>query len=305
MAKGLIEPMLAVVCHDAGGAQLVASYIARSGQNCKFVLEGPAKKIFKERLGEVENISLEEALSQCDEFFCGTSWQSDLEWRAIGHAKALKKPVCVILDHWVNYAERFVRNGIQNLPDKIWVCDRPAEKIATRYFPSIPIEVICNPYFQDLRDELAGLKKQSKQRSHDKLNVLFVCEPLSEHAEKEFNDPLHWGYTEFDALRYFYNNMSVLEKEIGQVKIRPHPAEKTGKYNGIINEFSDVFVLGGERTLLEELSEADIVVGCETMAMVVGLEVGLRVISAIPTSGTPCALPHPEIEKLTELVNNY
>lgn len=303
MVEGLVDPMLAVICHDAGGAQLVASYIARSGRECKFVLEGPAIKIFKERLGDVEIVSLDEALTQCDEFICGTSWQSDLEWRAIGQAKTLKKPVCVILDHWVNYSERFVRNSIKNLPDKIWVCDKPAEQIAINHFPSVPIEIIPNPYFQDLKEEIENIKKLRNVANTEKIKVLFVCEPLSEHAEKEFNNPLYWGYTEFDALKFFFKNLPVLKKEVEQIKIRPHPAEKPGKYSDIINEFSDVTVLGGDKTLLEELSEADIVVGCETMAMVVGLEVGLRVISAIPPTGAPCALPHPEIESLTDLIN--
>ena len=48
--------------------------------------------------------------------------------------------------------------------------------------------------------------------------------------------------------------------------------------------------------------DADVVVGCETMAMVVALHVGKRVISCIPPRGGICKLPHSGIEHLQNLV---
>ncbi|MGB1984427.1 MAG: hypothetical protein ACPHOH_03080, partial [Porticoccaceae bacterium] len=45
-------------------------------------------------------------------------------------------------------------------------------------------------------------------------------------------------------------------------------------------------------------------VGCESMAMVVGLLAKKRVISAIPPGGRPCQLPQPAIENLQQLVEN-
>ena len=56
------------------------------------------------------------------------------------------------------------------------------------------------------------------------------------------------------------------------------------------------------KTLLEQIIEADIVVGCESMGMVVGLLAKKRVISSIPKEGRSCSLPQSNIEHLQILV---
>ena len=59
---------------------------------------------------------------------------------------------------------------------------------------------------------------------------------------------------------------------------------------------------GGAKSLMHETVEADVVIGCESMAMVVGLLAGKRVISCIPPGGKPCQLHHSEIEHMHNLV---
>ena len=51
-------------------------------------------------------------------------------------------------------------------------------------------------------------------------------------------------------------------------------------------------------TLAEDIAWADTVAGCDTMAMVVALAAGRRVISVIPPGGRPLTLPFGEIERL-------
>jgi hypothetical protein len=84
--------------------------------------------------------------------------------------------------------------------------------------------------------------------------------------------------------------------------IRPHPSESPDKYDWVTRQFDLPIVRGGAKTLHEEIVESDVVVGCETMAMVVGLLAQRRVLSSIPPGGRPCTLPHPEIESLQSLV---
>lgn len=295
--------MLCVVAHDTGGAELLASYIARHGPECQFVLSGPAVRVFERRLGVVALTSLERALDECEEFLCGTGWQSDLEWRAIGAAHAAGKPTTAFLDHWSNYRERFVRQGIEHLPDTILVGDPLAEKMAKANFPDLEIRLVPNPYFEDIQEELARIRLSfGNNKSRYGIRVLFVCEPLSEHGLKEYGNERHWGYTEFDALRYFFLNRHVVDQEIASIIVRPHPSEPEGKYNGIVSEFGKIASVGGRKPLLEEIAESDVVVGCESMAMVVGLVAGCRVISCIPPGGNPCGLPQPEIELMQDLL---
>jgi hypothetical protein len=293
--------MLCVVSHDAGGAELLASYVARHGVSCEFVLDGPALKVFERKLGFVSLMPLESALAKCDEFLTGTSWQSDLEWRAIVAARAAGKRTTSFLDHWGNYRERFIRDGVECLPDTLWVGDAMAEQLARKIFPATPVQLVSNPYFEDIREALSKLESAAAARTVQGLRVLFVCEPLSEHGMKEHGDECYWGYTEFDALRYFFANRAVLGKPIASLVIRPHPAEAEDKYDQIANEFGEIACIGGEKSLLQEIAESDVVAGCESMAMVVGLIAGRRVIASIPPGGRPCALPQPEIESLQVL----
>lgn len=288
---------VAVVSHDAGGAEILSSYVVQQGVKCNYSLAGPALKIFERKLGPVNVVSLEVAIRQSDWLLCGTSWQSDLEWRAIKMAREHGKQSVAFLDHWVNYRERFIRGGETCLPDEIWVGDDQAETEAQRVLPEVKTRPVGNPYFDDLKRELAAMAKQDITGKME-LNVLFVSAPVREHGLREFGNERHFGYTEEDALRYFLSNLHVLGLPVGRIVIRPHPSEPPHKYDWVRQEYPLPIVNGGNRTLLEEIVESDVVVGFESMAMVVGLLAGKRVISCIPPGGNASTLPQPEIEHL-------
>lgn len=293
--------MLCVVAHDAGGAEILSSFIRQQGLECQYVLAGPALKIFQRKLGPIDSQLLPDAIRNSDWVLCGTSWQSDLEWQAIEIARTQGKRSVAFLDHWGNYRERFVRAGETHLPDEIWVGDALAETLAHRLFPELHVRLIENPYFDDLRRELAGISRATERGTHN-LKILYVCEPLREHALREYGNERHWGYTEEEALRYFLTNLHVLGTPVDRIVIRPHPSEPSGKYDWASQEFDLPIVSGGAMTLFEEVAVCDMVVGCESMAMVVGLLADRRVISCIPPGGKPCALPQPEIESMQNLM---
>lgn len=291
--------MIGIVSHDAGGAEVLASYVARNGIDCCFVLDGPARAVFARRLGPIETVDLETAIRDCDTLICGTSWQSDLEWQALAAARAAGRKTVSFIDHWGHYRERFVRDGRQVLPDEIWVGDETALEMAQPLFPDSRVRLQPNPYFDDIRDQLS---QHTSPPEGEGLAILFLCEPLSEHGRKEFGDELHWGYTEFDALRYLFQNCATLGGQSTRLVIRPHPSEAPGKYDAIAAEFGAMARVGGDRPLLAEIMSADIVAGCQSMAMVIGLIANKRVVAAIPPGGLPCALPQREIESLERLI---
>lgn len=293
---------VAVISHDAGGAEILSSYVIQQGVNCSYSLAGPALKIFERKLGPVNVVPIEESIRQSDWLLCGTSWQSDLEWQAIKIARKHGKRSVAFLDHWVNYRERFVRDGEMHLPDEIWVGDQLAETMACGIFPEISVRLMGNPYFDDLRRELAAIPRLPEAKNNSGLKVLYVCEPVREHALRKHGDERYWGYTEEEALRYFFSGLNVLGTPVTSIVIRPHPSEAPGKYDWAKQEFDLPIASGGARTLFEEVMECDVIVGCASMAMVVGLLAGKRVISCIPPGGKACALPQPEIESL-QLLN--
>jgi len=293
--------MIALVSHDAGGAEILSSHSARHPGDFLFVLEGPARKVFERKLGSIESMPLEEAVRQSASILCGTSWQSDLELDAIVMARSLGKRSVAFLDHWVNYRERFIRSGEITLPDEFWVGDTVAETMARNVFPGRPVQLVGNPYFDDVRREFADLPA-ARPRGTKSLRVLYVCEPIRAHALRMFGDERHRGYVEEEALRYFLSNVDALGQPVERILIRPHPSEPVDKYEWTRQEFKLPIEIGGERTLVEEIAESDVVVGCESTAMIVGLLAGRRVVSCVPPGGRTCALPHSEIEHYHRLL---
>jgi len=293
--------MFAIVSHDAGGAEILSSYVFRNKLECLFVLDGPALKIFERKLGPVKTLQLTEAICQADNILCGSSWQSHLEYNAVKQANNLNIPCITFLDHWVNYKERFTRNGESYLPDEIWVGDKEAKVLAKKLFANIPIRLVANPYFQDICDELSEIPVKNLPKS-DAISILYVCEPVHEPALIQFGDGYYLGYTEDEALRFFLSNLAVFNESIKQIVIRPHPSESNDKYDWAQDEFELPIVKGGVKPLLNEIVESDLIVGCESMAMVIGLLANKRVISCIPHGGRACMLKHTDIEHLQELI---
>jgi hypothetical protein len=293
--------MIAIISHDAGGAEVLSSYVRQNGGDYGYVLDGPARKIFSRKLGNLAELSLEDALKRSASIFCGTSWQSDLEFEAIKQAHMQRKHSVTFLDHWVNYSERFTRFGETCLPDEIWVGDDYALSLASKVFKGTLVVRVDNPYLLDAKMELSGIKNQSLAES-DLLSILYICEPVGEHAFLRYGDRRYWGYVEEDALRYFLSNISVLGKPIKRIVIRPHPSETQEKYRWVSSEFSLPIEFGGASTLFEEMANSNFIVGCESMAMVVALMAGKTVMSCIPQGGKPCSLPHDGIISLQNVL---
>ena len=271
-----------VVSHDAGGAEILASYVAQNRLDCRLVLAGPAVQVFQRRLGPIRLDPLVEAISASEWCLLGTSWQSDLEWQALAEAKRLGKRTVTYLDHWVNYAERFERRGVQRLPNEIWVGDEDAHALALHHFPGTPVKLEPNPYFIHVAQEIARLEAATPAARPAQARVLFVCENLSGFGRQRFGDERHWGYTEFDALEYLFSRIRDLCVPVHSVRIRPHPSDPAGKYAGLIAAHTPLAELGGDKPLLQEIVESDIVAGCESMALVAALLAKRRVLCTVP-----------------------
>lgn len=272
-----------------------------------YVLEGPAVKIFERKLGPLKLSPLDQAIVEADALLCGTGWQADLEINAIRLARSMGKRSVAFLDHWVNYRERFVRGGSASLPDELWVGDELAYAKAEAIFPGLPVRLVANPYFEDIRREVAERAVICSTKSGG-LRFLYVCEPIRDHGLQRFGNARYKGYVEEEALRYFLQQVGmltmILKRPLGEIVIRPHPAEPHEKYAWVFREFSLPIVEGGSFPLVDEVLGCDVVVGCESMAMVVGLLAGKEVISCIPPNGQACVLPHSQILHLRALIGD-
>jgi len=295
--------MVLVVSHDAGGAHVLSSWVRKHPQyRYSFILDGPAISIFKGKLDNLSNLSissLDDCLKKTHFTITSISWDSDIENIAICKSKERRVPVITFIDHWVNYHRRFELNGQITLPNVIWVGDEDALAIARECFPLQKVRLVKNPYFQEVRDEMDSFRVP--RHPEGKIRILYVTDPIADFCLNQFGNRLHWEYTEFDALRLFLRKVPDLcsLENIDVVRLRYHPSEPEGKYQHITDEFPGLPVEGSPSThLIEDCQWSDWVVGCESMALVVGLLAKKRVISCIPAHGKACSLPQKDIEKI-------
>jgi hypothetical protein len=290
-----------IISHDAGGAQVLSHWVKNHpSNNYAYVLEGPADSIFRENLDTISQChTLDSAFNKdWDYVITSMSWASSLELNGLIKANAQNINTIVMWDHWVNYKERFLQltEWQLALPDTFWCPDEYSLKKCNVDFPDTPCEEIPNYY-------LEAIKKDSDATvSATKNSILYLCEPIAGQMERQYKNPNHLGYTEFSALNDTLDYIRALDKTYS-ITVRPHPSESFEKYKDIISKASESLQIkeSTSRSLLNDIQQHSIIVGCETMAMVVGLTLNKDVYTCIPPTGRPCQLPHRGIKNISEL----
>ncbi len=294
---------LALVCHDAGAANLIFSWIRMSMatypeemRNWHLLLKGPAEKLwtgnFPTQIHLCRNI--DELLDGVHMLVTGTGWASNLEYDALKIACQRNIPTIAVIDHWTNYRDRFIRNGIEVLPDTIWVTDVDAKIIAENEFNTVEVIQKPNVYLEKILQEI------NSNEFTDNDNILYLLEPVRDA----------WGNGkisgEFIALNYFINNLNILgASDKPSIRLRPHPSDSLGKYDQWINEQKHINIsLDREIDLAKSIAWSNMVVGCQTYAMVIALAAGKKVFSSIPPWAPSCVLPQKGILKISELIQN-
>lgn len=282
-----LQGPLAVVCHDAGATNILAAWLQQYTGELRIHAQGPALKILTSLFPQQVFISsLEQCLDGARCLLSGTGWASDLEYQARELAQERGIYSIAVIDHWVNYPQRFIRNQVQILPDEIWLADEYALKIAEQAFPEITLKLLPNLYLAAQVAEIRALPV--KKTVHQ---LLYILEPIRSD----------WGKGgvsgEFQALEYFLQHLDQLHipSDI-QIVLRPHPSEAPGKYDGIVNNFPDLTIsIDNNASLAEQIACSQWVVGCESFALVIALEAGKQVVSSLPPWAPPCRLPHDKL----------
>ncbi len=278
----------AVVCHDAGAANLILAWLKASmPADCRLVLAGPARSLYQQTglTGRLYQ-GMDEALAGAHMLLSGTGW-SDLEHDARTAARAAGLHSVAVIDHWVNYPDRFERNNVCVLPDEFWVTDSYARDKAACTFPGAEIRVQPNLYLEQTLREI-GPKAGAPC-------CLYLLEPVRSQ----------WGRTEdgeFQALDYFAQNLGRAGvPSSAPVRLRLHPSEEKGKYDAWLARHGARFALDDSTSLAAAIGRAHWVAGCETAAMVIALAAGRSVICTIPPWAPPCRLPHRGLFHLSQV----
>lgn len=290
---------IAVVAHDAGAANHIIAWLKNVDRDhVHACLTGPALTLWRHAFSNTPLGELTDTVAKSRTLISGTGWASSLEHDARKVARQLGIKSIAVIDHWRDYRERFVRDGVAIWPDEIWVTDGYAKKLAESEFSNLKIVQLQNLYLESLVQEVRQHQRASLNRAGN--NLLYVLEPIR-HA---------WGAGEvageFKALEFFVKNMGLLQ--LGSdlsIRLRPHPSDPAGKYDQWIEEQNNLKIslrLDDSLTLAEAIAWSDVVVGCQTYAMIVALAAGRRVISSIPCWAPPCVLPQSGIIKLSDLL---
>jgi hypothetical protein len=295
--------MIAAIAHDAGGAEILSSLARRQKLECKYALSGPALPIFQKKIEGITNQTTCAAVEGAELLICGTSSPSTFELDAISLARSGGIKSIAILDHWMNFRERFLRSNQLIIPDEVWVVDEVAEKIALKALPEANIRRIENPYKEDFLEKMATMRMEpfNQLKLDNCQTVLYVTEPTSEHAARKYGDARYWGYTEVEAIKYFFERIKIISPLASKIIIRPHPSENPSKYDFAHENPCLEVRVSRERELVTEIAEADIIAGCNSMAMVAARWAKKRVICCIPPGGQGFSLPRSGIEFVNEM----
>jgi hypothetical protein len=293
-----LQSPVAVVCHDAGAAHLVFAWLRHWSEaglldhhHFKMLLQGPAEKAWHHHPVPLPHVVLHnslKAIEGCHSVLTGTGWASNLEHQARQTAQCLGIPSIAVIDHWVNYAMRFERDGVVVLPTQIWVADEAAARLAQAQFEGVPVLELPNVYLQQLVQHIPPVPAGCR-------NLLFVLEPVR-------ND---WGrgvQGEFQALDFLVQHLAqVVGHEPVQITLRPHPSDPPDKYTAWIQAQGSLNIqLDQQMDLNQSIAQARWVVGVESFALVVAHAAGRETFSALPPWAHRCRLP---IQGLVHLQN--
>lgn len=305
---------VAVCAHDAGAASHIAAWLAPLHLQLRLCLVGPAESLFRAKLGNSIDplYSLEEALEGAQILISGTGWSTDLEHRSRQLARRLGVPSVAVLDHWVNYRERFYREGKEELPDVLWVADAEAASLASSLFPQVPLQLLPNYWLDGLSSSVQTIRIRPDRYLRPRLparRLLYLLEPIRVPWTCRPDVPSEPG--EFQGLRYWLKQLPGLIDQgfvapIHQLEgllLRPHPSEPVGKYDALVAEHSVDWPISLDPSpeLSDSLAWADAAFGCETQALVAAMACDLPAFSTIPSWAPPCRLPQASLKHLSLL----
>lgn len=273
----------AVVCHDAGAGNVVIAGLLETGRSdWQAYMRGPAEKLWKAAYPEVSLCDkLESTLDGAELLITGTGWGGDIEHEARRLAQSSGIRSVAVIDHWVNYAERFNRHGETVWPDEFWVTDDYAMEIAQYTFPGQPVIKIPNRYIENQLHEIAQEINSSTPE------LLYVLEPIRSD----------WGRGtpgEFQALDYFISCLPQLGLPSATViRLRPHPSDALGKYNNWVACHPTLNIqIDYSLSIAQSMGRSSWVAGCESFALVLALMAGRNVFCTLPPWAPACRLPH-------------
>jgi hypothetical protein len=223
-----------------------------------------------------------------DVVLTGTSFKPDrdvLFWRA-GAARGV--PTVALVDHWVNYLERFsIERPFDALPDVVAVMDDvTAQRLCDLGCPAERVRVTGQPYFDQLAAEGAAVGRDEARRElgidPDRIVVVFASEPQARYCGASSDDPGYLGYTEHDVVALLRRALAEVARDAILI-VKLHPLEDPDAFH----ELADMTGVPAIRVLrtyppAHLISAADVVVGMTSVFQLESAVMGVPTLSLRP-----------------------
>lgn len=246
--------VIGIAANDAGGAEQLSWLVKNLPQKVLAYISGPANRIFEDsglllnRVEDVENLLI------CDLVITGSGWMSQFEVEVIKEARRQGIPCVTILDHWVNYLERF-GNSESNQPQNLAVTNPMALQIAQDKFPDKLIWLLPDFQIRSYKQSLTNFKG-----AHN--FVLVLLEPETRIGSQFIIN--HKIIQDVVASAISIKHFRGLDKVI----IRPHPSQiGDPSLLRLLEKFSGEVEMSKGASLLEDLKISDVVVGLSSYAL--------------------------------------
>ncbi|NCI49073.1 hypothetical protein GWC95_04010 [Sediminibacterium roseum] len=190
-------------------------------------------------------VSRPDMISDFDEFkpefvFTGTSYTSDIELVYIKEAADRKIPCYSFVDHWSEILQRFKKDDVFCMPDKILVIDQAAKELALNEgIESERLEIFGNPYHLFLKNWEPIIDRKSFFGSYNidpnDFVITFAPDPLSNAG-----GALRFGTDEKEIASIFIKaleNISTDKKITVIVKLHPNQ-----NYDYLVSAFDDTSI---------------------------------------------------------------
>lgn len=274
---------IVVVVHDAGGAEVIGAYMrTRIGKEIFHAYgAGPAVRVFR-RLGlplhpikdDPKSIAriMEKYRTASYALIAAPGWMTKIEIRALLAAKRAGIKTVVYMDSWTDERKRFgypKKNWQQHEPGEFWAGDRYALANIRREFPHVPVRSVPNQYFVEEIRRFNELKKNAPAPDA----ILFMS-TIGGDSHKLLSELLH---------------KLAPNAHHPRLRIRFHPGDDRARYDALITRFKGKIHVekSNEKDIVKDLLRARVVLGAETMALVIAVLCKVRTISFVRPSVKP------------------
>ncbi len=237
-----------------------------------------------------------------DYIFTGTSYTSSIELMFLYEAKKQKIKTYSFVDHYTRYTERFFLDGENIFPDKVFLTDDKAKRLAESAGISKYSEVIVsgNFYHEFLKNWKPKKSKNDFFSNFNKKIILFAPDPLSNINGKKiflFDETDVWK-----DLSEAINKYSFQKKLFLLIKFHPNQNEsylkKIMNQNPVENSAIDIST--DTKSLI---FHSDIVIGMFSSLLVEASLFGKKILRHVPNINATDSLDHLNIGAKSNTIN--